>query len=378
VQYADYALWQRAVLGAESDAESIAAQQIDFWRVHLADLPDRLELPADRPRPAIASMAGARVDVRIDAATHAGLVELGRAHGATLFMVVHTALAVLLARLSGSSDVAIGTPLAGRGERELDDLIGMFVNTVVFRTRFESDEPFVELLGRQRESDLQAFAHADIPFERLVEVLNPPRSTAHHPLFQVGLSFQNIARTALELPGLAVEGLDADLAVSQFDLHLIVGDSYDESGVPAGMGGFFTYATDLFDAATVQGFAERLTRILAAVVADATTPVGDIELLDAAERDDVLARWNATEQQVDEAATLASLLDASVAADPRAVALVTDLPGGGREKVTYGELDARVNRLARYLISLGVGPESRVALALRRSVDLIVAMYAVA
>ncbi|KIA66200.1 peptide synthetase [Nocardia vulneris] len=378
VQYADYALWQRAVLGAESDAESIAAQQIDFWRTHLAGLPDRLELPADRPRPAIASMAGARVDVRIDAATHAGLVELGRAHGATLFMVVHTALAVLLARLSGSSDVAIGTPLAGRGERELDDLIGMFVNTVVFRTRFESDESFVELLGRQRESDLQAFAHADIPFERLVEVLNPPRSTAHHPLFQVGLSFQNIARTALELPGLAVEGLDADLAVSQFDLHLIVGDSYDESGVPAGMGGFFTYATDLFDATTVQGFAERLTRILAAVVADATTPVGDIELLDAAERDEVLARWNATEQQVDESATLASLLDAAVAADPRAVALVTDLPDGGREKVTYGELDARVNRLARYLISVGVGPESRVALALRRSVDLIVAMYAVA
>ncbi|WP_238815711.1 non-ribosomal peptide synthetase [Nocardia brasiliensis] len=378
VQYADYALWQRAVLGDESDVDSIAAQQIGFWRTQLAGLPDLLELPTDRPRPAVASMAGARVDVRVDAATHAGLVELGRAHGATLFMVVHTALAVLLARLSGAADIAIGTPVAGRGERELDDLIGMFVNTVVFRTRYESDESFVELLGRQRESDLQAFAHADVPFERLVEVLNPPRSTAHHPLFQVGLSFQNIARTALELPGLTVEGLDADLAVSQFDLHLIVGDSYDESGVPAGMGGFFTYATDLFDAATVQGFAERLNRILAAVVADATAPVGDIELLDAAERDTVLARWNATEAQVDTAATLASLLDAAVAADPRAVALVADLPDGGREKVTYGELDARVNRLARYLISVGVGPESRVGLALRRSVDLVVAMYAVA
>ncbi|WP_433665148.1 amino acid adenylation domain-containing protein [Nocardia sp. CA-128927] len=377
VQYADYALWQRAVLGDEADAESIAAQQISFWRSHLADLPDLLELPTDRPRPAIASMAGARVDVEIDAATHAGLVELARAHGATLFMVVHTALAVLLARLSGSADVAIGTPLAGRGERELDDLIGMFVNTVVFRTQFESGESFVELLGRQRESDLQAFAHADIPFERLVEVLNPPRSTAHHPLFQVGLSFQNIARAALELPGLAVSGLDADLAVSQFDLHLIVGDGYDESGVPTGMGGFFTYATDLFDAATVQGFAERFARILAAVVADATTPVGDIEVLDEIERDDVLGRWNATEQQVDQSATLVSLLDAAVAADPRSVALVVDLPAG-REKVTYEELDARVNRLARYLISVGVGPESRVALAFRRSADLVVAMYAVA
>ncbi|MBF6229605.1 amino acid adenylation domain-containing protein, partial [Nocardia abscessus] len=378
VQYADYALWQRAVLGAESDPESVAAQQIGFWRAQLAGLPDVLELPTDRPRPAVASMAGARVDIEIDAATHAGLVDLARAHGATLFMVVHTAFAVLLARLSGSSDIAIGTPIAGRGERALDDLIGMFVNTVVFRTRFEPGESFAALLGRQRESDLRAFAHADVPFERLVEVLNPPRSTAHHPLFQVGLSFQNIARTALELPGLTVAGVDADLDVSQFDLHLIVGDAYEESGAAAGIGGFFTYATDLFDRATVDGFAARFSRILAAVVADANTTVGDIELLADAERHDVLARWNATDQSVDASATLVSLLDASVAADPRATALVADAFDGERVELTYAELDARVNRLARHLISLGVGPESRVALALRRSVDLVVAMYAVA
>ncbi|WP_280412344.1 non-ribosomal peptide synthetase, partial [Nocardia asiatica] len=378
VQYADYALWQRAVLGAESDPESVAAAQIGFWRAQLAGLPDLLELPTDRSRPAVASMAGARVDIEIDAATHAGLVELARAHGATLFMVVHTAFAVLLARLSGSSDIAIGTPIAGRGERALDDLIGMFVNTVVFRTRFEPGESFAALLGRQRESDLRAFAHADVPFERLVEVLNPPRSTAHHPLFQVGLSFQNIARTALELPGLTVAGVDADLDVSQFDLHLIVGDAYEESGAAAGIGGFFTYATDLFDRATVDGFAARFSRILAAVVADANTTVGDIELLADAERHDVLTRWNATDQSVDASATLVSLLDASVAADPRSTAIVADGVGGERVELTYAELDARVNRLARHLISSGVGPESRVALALPRSVDLIVAMYAVA
>ncbi|WP_280490911.1 amino acid adenylation domain-containing protein, partial [Nocardia asiatica] len=378
VQYADYALWQRAVLGSESDPESVAAAQIGFWRAQLAGLPDLLELPTDRPRPAVASMAGARVDIEIDAATHAGLVELARAHGATLFMVVHTAFAVLLARLSGSSDIAIGTPIAGRGERALDDLIGMFVNTVVFRTRFKPGESFAALLGRQRESDLRAFAHADVPFERLVEVLNPPRSTAHHPLFQVGLSFQNIARTALELPGLTVAGVDADLDVSQFDLHLIVGDAYEESGAAAGIGGFFTYATDLFDRATVDGFASRFSRILAAVVADANTTVGDIELLADAERHDVLTRWNATDQSVDASATLVSLLDASVAADPRSTAIVADGVGGERVELTYAELDARVNRLARHLISSGVGPESRVALALPRSVDLIVAMYAVA
>ncbi|WP_040774040.1 non-ribosomal peptide synthetase, partial [Nocardia pneumoniae] len=391
VQYADYALWQRAVLGDESDPESIAAQQIAYWREHLTELPDLLELPTDRPRPAVASLAGGRVEMSVDAATHAGLVRLARANGATLFMVVHTALAVLLARLSGSGDIAIGTPVAGRGERELDDLIGMFVNTVVFRTRLSGGDSFTEVLARQRETDLQAFANADIPFERLVEVLNPRRSTAHHPLFQVGLSFQNVARAALELPGLAIAGVEADLNVSQFDLHLIVSDTYDEAGAAAGIGGYFTYATDLFDAETVRGFAQRLSRILAAVVADATTPVGDIEILDTAERIDVLSVWNATDRAIDPAAllggstpessaatTLAALLDSAVAAAPDAVALVADIQDSdGRQELTYAELDARVNRLARYLIAEGVGPESRVALALRRSVDLVVAMYAV-
>ncbi|MBF6297742.1 non-ribosomal peptide synthase/polyketide synthase [Nocardia amamiensis] len=376
VQYADYALWQRAVLGEESDPESIAAQQIGFWRAQLADLPDLLELPADRPRPAVASLAGARVDVGIDAATHAGLVELARAHGATLFMVVHTAFAVLLARLSGSDDIAVGTPVAGRGERELDDLIGMFVNTVVFRSRVDGGDSFADILARQRDIDLEAFAHADVPFERLVEVLDPPRSTARHPLFQVGLSFQNVARTALELPGLTVAGVDADLAVSQFDLHLIVGDAYDESGAPAGIGGFLTYATDLFDARTVQGFADRLSRVLSAVVADATVPVGDIDILADTERTD-LAGWNDTTHPVEPAATLGLLLRRSIAAAPGAVALVADRPGGGRTQLSYAELGARVNRLARYLISVGVGPESRVALAFHRSIDLVVAMYAV-
>nr|WP_253949727.1 non-ribosomal peptide synthetase [Nocardia terpenica] len=378
VQYADYALWQRAVLGDESDTGSIAAQQIAYWREELAGLPDVLELPADRPRPAVATLAGARVEVRIDAETHAGLVDLAHAHGATLFMVVHTALAVLLARLSGSDDVAVGTPVAGRGEAELDDLIGMFVNTVVFRTRLDRGEGFSDLLVRQRETDLQAFAHADIPFERLVEVLNPLRSTAHHPLFQVGLSFQNLARTALELPGLSVAGVDADLDVSQFDLHLIVADSYDEDGSAAGIGGFFTYATDLFDAETVEAFTDRFARLLTEIVADATVPVGDIEILAADERDRVLIERNDTAHPV-EPATLASLLDATVSASPEAIALVADWPAStaGPLELSYADLDARVNRLARHLVSLGVGPESRVALAFRRSVDLIVAMYAV-
>ncbi|MEU8901536.1 amino acid adenylation domain-containing protein, partial [Nocardia sp. NPDC048505] len=369
VQYADYTLWQRELLGSADQPGSPAAEQLGYWRSALAGLPDQLELPRDRPRPAVQSYAGGQVDLRIDAATHAALAELARTEGTTLFMVVHTALAVLLARLSGTDDIAIGTPMAGRGDAALDDLIGMFVNTLVFRTRYDANESFTELLARQRETDLQAFANADIPFEQLVEVLNPARSTARHPLFQVGLSFQNLALSALELPGLTIASLPANRQLSQFDLHVIVADTYDSDG-PTGIGGFFTYATDLFDRSTVQGFADRFVRLLTEIVAAPERAVGDLELLDAAERSALVESAGA---QVDTPGTLASLLAATVAADPKAEALVTD----DGTQLTYAELDARVNRLARHLIALGVGPESRVGLAIRRSVDLVVAMYAV-
>ncbi|WP_234293439.1 condensation domain-containing protein, partial [Nocardia jinanensis] len=182
IQYADYSIWQRELLGDEADPESLAAQQAGYWQSALAGVPDQLDLPTDRPRPAVQSFAGSRVDIAIDAETHAGLQRVARQQGATLFMVVHSALAVLLSRLSGSDDITIGTPVAGRGERALDDLIGMFVNTLVFRTELDRGESFAELLSRQRETDIAAFAHADVPFERLVEVLNPARSTARHPL----------------------------------------------------------------------------------------------------------------------------------------------------------------------------------------------------
>ncbi|MEV4124030.1 amino acid adenylation domain-containing protein [Nocardia sp. NPDC049707] len=373
VQYADYTVWQRALLGSADQPGSMAAAQIAFWRRALADLPDELELPRDRPRPPVQSFAGGQVELRIDARAHAALTELARAEGATLFMVVHTALAMLLARLSGTDDIAIGTPIAGRGEAVLDDLIGMFVNTLVFRTRVDANAGFTELLARQRDIDVQAFAHADVPFEQLVEVLNPVRSTARHPLFQVGLSFQNLAPAAMELPGLTVTELATDRGLSQFDLHVIMADSYDVDGVPTGIGGFFTYAADLFDESTVRSFVDRFVRMLDAVIVDPRVPVGAIDLLASDERARILTTWNDTGHQLNTATTLVSLLDETVAAAPESTALVA----ADGTRITYGELDVRVNRLARYLISLGIGPESRVALAIRRSVDLVVAMYAV-
>ncbi len=231
---------------------------------------------------------------------------------------------------------------------------------------------FEVVLARARETDLQAFAHADVPFERLVEVLNPARSTARHPLFQVGLSFQNLEQTTFELPGLSVSALDADTQISQFDLHLIVTDRYQDDGRAAGVVGTLTYAKDLFDHSTAEGFADRLSRILLAVAADPVAPVGDIEVLDAGERELVVSGWNATDHVVDGSLTLVDLFDAQVARTPDAVAVVF-----AGESLSYAEFDARVNRLARYLISVGVGPESLVALAMARSVDLVVGMYAV-
>ncbi|MFB7722125.1 non-ribosomal peptide synthase/polyketide synthase [Nocardia sp. NPDC056100] len=372
-QYADYALWQRALLGAESDAESIAAQQLTFWRETLAGLPDQLDLPADFPRPARQSLRGKRIAFGVDAQLHAELTQVGRRHGATLFMVVHAAFSALLARLSGTADITVGTPIAGRGEAALDDIIGMFVNTLALRTEIDAAEPFSALLGRVRTADIAAFTHADVPFERLVEVLNPQRSTARHPLFQVGFSFQNHERAALELPGLTVSEVEFDNEIAQFDLHLFAVDHYGAAGVPAGVELTLGYATDLFTEATALRFAAALRRVLETVAAEPDSIVGSIDLLGANLRERVLTEWNATAHAV-APVTLVDLVDAQAAATPDAVAL---LSADGEIALSYAEFDARVNRLARRLIADGVGPEQTVVLAMRRSVELVIAMYAV-
>ncbi|MEV6432954.1 amino acid adenylation domain-containing protein, partial [Nocardia sp. NPDC051463] len=371
VQYADYALWQRAVLGSEEDPESLAAKQAAYWQATLAGLPDQLEIPTDRPRPPAQSFQGKAIRFEISPDRHVRLRELARANNASLFMVVHAALTVLLARLSGTDDIAVGTPIAGRGERELDDLIGMFVNTLVFRTKVDGGKPFSALLADVRERDLEAFAHADVPFERLVELLNPVRSTARNPLFQVGLSFQNLAETTLELPGLTASAVDFELQMAKTDLQVTLYDRYAEDGTPAAIVTEFGYAIDLFDEATVQGFADRFVVVLDAIIADATMPVGEIDLLAPAERERIVLDWNDTAHEV--APEL--LLDGyrrTAAAYPDAVAVSYE----GAE-LTYREFDERVNKLARLLISQGVGAESLVGLAVRRSLDLVVGMYAI-
>ncbi|MGF0253978.1 non-ribosomal peptide synthase/polyketide synthase, partial [Rhodococcus erythropolis] len=369
VQYADYSLWQREVLGSEDDSESLISQQISYWTETLADLPDVIELPSDRSRPDVASMRGERFAFEISGDVHRRLDALARENNATLFMALHSALAVLMARLSGTSDIAVGTPVAGRGDEALDDLVGMFVNTLVLRTEVDPAQAFTDLLAAASDSALGAFAHSDVPFERLVDVLAPARSQARHPLFQVVLSLQNLAQTALELPGLAIKAAEIDTTTAKFDLELAVTESIGEDGIQQGLSAEFTFAADLFDVSTVEGFARRLVRILETVVSVPSIVVGDIDILDAAERG-VLADVHGGQSV---SGTLVEILTAAAAVDPSADAIRFD-----GESISYRELDERSSRLARVLIAKGVGPEDRVAIAIPRSADSVLALWAVA
>ncbi|WP_342671594.1 amino acid adenylation domain-containing protein, partial [Rhodococcus phenolicus] len=371
VQYADYSIWQREMLGSEGDPQSVAARQIDFWKRELADLPDEIPLPSDRPRPAVATSRGDLLRFSVDAPLRNRLNSVARDNNATLFMVVHSALAALLSRLSGLRDIAIGSPVAGRGDVALDDLIGMFVNPLVLRSTVDPADRFTDLLARVRAADLRAFANAEVPFERLVEVLNPVRSQSRHPLFQVALAFQNMDNARLELPGLTVSGVEFDYDLAKFDLQVTVAD-HPDGGAEHGLLVEMSYATDLFDTSTVESIAARFVRVLEAVAADPAAVVGDIELLDTTERDVLVAGTDATRHDIDGSTTLPMLFEARAAEHPGTVAVVS-----GGDALTYGEFASRVNRLARTLIAQGVGPEVRVALAMRRSADLLVAMYAV-
>ncbi|WP_280402151.1 non-ribosomal peptide synthetase, partial [Nocardia carnea] len=369
VQYADYALWQREVLGSEDDPDSLISGQIRYWKQQLAGIPDELALPADRPRPAVSSYVGGVHSFVIGPDMRRRIAELGRRHNASPFMVVHSALVALLTRLTGESDIAVGTPVAGRGEPALENLVGMFVNTLVLRTQVEGGTTFADLLAEVRNTDLQAFAHADVPFERLVEVLNPTRSQARHPFFQVALSFENLPDRHFELPELRVAPVDYEIGLEKFDLSLNFRGMGDDTNSP--MLGELSFSRDLFDPGTAASFADRFVRLLEAAVSDPSLPVGDFDVLDRSERARVLAEWNTTDHALPESLLLDGFQRAA-AAYPDRVAVSfegTDL--------TYGEFAGRVNRLARLLIAQGVGPESLVGLLVSRSVDLVVGMYAV-
>jgi amino acid adenylation domain-containing protein len=372
VQYADYAVWQHELLGDEDDPGSLAARQLGFWQETLRDLPEQLDLPLDHARPAVASQRGDAVGFTVPARLHAALAALARDNHATPFMVLQAAVAALLSRMGAGSDIPLGTPVAGRTDDAVDDLIGFFVNMLVLRTDVGGDPSFQELLGRVRATDLAAYAHQDLPFERLVEVLNPARSMASHPVFQVLLSLNSTATGPdAVLPGLRAEGVPVDTGVSKFDLAFGFTPYPAVEGAHPALHGVLEYRGDLFRAETAEAMSRRLLRLLEEVCAQPKTRVSEIDVLESGEAETILEHWNPVDAE-SVPATVPELFAARVRRAPRHTAVVFE-----GDELSYRELDERSNRLARYLIERGAGPERPVAVALPHSGQWMVALLAV-
>ncbi|WP_156781273.1 condensation domain-containing protein, partial [Mycobacterium gordonae] len=376
VQYVDYTLWQRAQLGELEDPDSRIAAQLAYWEQALAGMPEHLQIPTDRPYPPVADYRGDRVAIDWPAELQQQVAAVAREHQATTFMVVQAALAVLLSKLSDSSDVAVGFPIAGRRDPVLDNLVGFFVNTLVLRVDLAGDPGVGELLAQVQTRSLAAYEHQDVPFELLVERLNPTRSLAHHPLVQVVLSWQNLP-TAADGSGLGeveLTPLPIDVHTARMDLDFFLAERWDESGEPAGIGGEVEFRTDVFDTASIEVLVERLRRVLAALVADPTRRLSSIDLLDEAEhaRLDQLGNRAALTGPVNASGSIPAVFAAQVARTPEARALTFD----GRTW-TYRELEEAANQFAHLLIDRGAGSGDVVALVLERSVQAVVAMVAV-
>ncbi|MFK0182535.1 amino acid adenylation domain-containing protein, partial [Streptomyces xanthochromogenes] len=373
IQYADYTLWQQEVLGEPDADDSLMNRQLAYWQDKLAGLPEEATLPADRPRPAVASYRGDTVTVHCPPGTHTALADLARESGATLFMAAQAALATVLAVSGAGPDVPIGSPVAGRTDEALDDLVGFFVNTLVLRTDVAGDPTFRELLGRVRETDLGAWAHQDLPFDRLVEALNPERSGARHPLFQVMLTLVQAGSTdpGTDFPGLRTRAEYSATRTAKFDLTVGFDEHLTPDGLPAGLDITAEYATDLYDPETVEALLGRLLRLLGEAAAHPDTPLSGLDLLDPAERTLLLDTWTGRATPVPDA-SLAALFAAQAARTPDAVALTHV----GRSW-TYAEADAVSSRFAHRLAGLGVGPETVVAVLMERSADLVLALLAI-
>ncbi|HEX6371119.1 MAG TPA: amino acid adenylation domain-containing protein [Longimicrobium sp.] len=361
VQYADYAVWQRERLRGETLEREMA-----YWRGRLAGAPALLELPTDRPRPAAQTQRGGRVPFRLSATLAERLREVGRREDATLYMVLLAAFQVLLARYAGTGDVVIGSPVAGRTRREVEELIGLFINTLVLRTDLSGDPSFATVLRRVREATLGAYEHQQVPFEKLVEELQPERSLSHAPLFQVMFSLQNAEPRAAGLAGLRIGEVQAEVGTTRFDLALALLEG------AGGVEGVLTYSTDLFERNTIRRMARHLERLLQQAADDPDRPLSALSLLDEAERRQVVEEWNRTEAMVPAGTCIHHLFQAQVERTPDAVALVFE-----DQTLSYAELNARANRLARHLATLGVGPEVRVGLCMERGVEMVISILAV-
>ncbi len=361
IQFADFALWQRQQLQGEA-----LETQIAFWRRYLEGAPDSLALPTDRTRPPLPSFRGAMHTIFLPESLSAELKALGRRENVTLFMTLLAAFEVLIARYSGQDDIVVGSPITGRNRVDLERLIGFFVNTLALRTDLTGNPTFRELLGRIRESTLDAFAHKDLPFARLVEELKPGRSSNQTPLFQVLFALEYLETTSLQVAGLAFEPLEFDFNWAKFDLSLTISE---RSG---GLRVSLNYDTDLFDEVTIRRMAGHFQRLLEGIVADPGQPIIELPLLTEDERQQMLVQWNDTARGIPADRCIHQLFEEQAARTPESVAVVFQ-----DQRLTYAELNARSDQLAQYLRDLGVGPEMLVAICLERSVEMVVGLLGI-
>ncbi len=362
IQYADYAVWQRRWMEAGEKA-----RQLDYWHELLSGTQPVLELPLDHPRPAQQSFLGARQDMALEPSLVAGLKALAQREGVTLFMLLLASFQVFLYRYSGQSDIRVGVPIANRNRVETESLIGFFVNTQVLKADLDGQMTFAQLLQHTKRRALEAQAHQDLPFEQLVEALQPERSLSHNPLFQVMFNHQAKTPSAeQQLPGLRVASLELETQSAQFDLSLDTQETGD------GLWASLTYATDLFNTATASRMLGHWLNLLRAAVANPAMALQDLATLDATERQQLLYQWNATERAYPQGQWVHQLIEAQVLAQPDAPALRF-----GDVSLSYAELNRRANRLAHRLIEAGVGPDALVGLAVERSIEMVVGLLAV-
>ena len=362
LQYADYAVWQRNQLQGEN-----LDKLLNYWKQQLADAPATLDLPTDRPRPAVQRFRGEARSFAFSQKLSEEVIRLSRQFGVTPFMTLLASFQLLLARYSGQKDILVGAVIANRNRPEVEGLIGLFANTVPLRTKLDRDPTFCELLELVKDTALDAYAHQDMPFERLVEELRPERSLSYNPLFQVMFSMQSAARRAFELTGLQIQPFGGVVgATAKFDISFFLLDGVD------GFSGRVEYNTDLFDATTIDRMLRHYLRLVEAALADPETRTSQLQLLDEAERTQVLCDFNRTDAKYSQDLPLHDLVARQVEMTPDAVALIC-----GNERVSYRDLNARANQLAHYLIKRGAGPEVLVGIYCERSADMLVGILGI-
>lgn len=361
IQYADFAEWQRQRLQGE-----VLEEQLEYWRRQLADIPPMLSLPADKPRPPATSYRGANVPVKVERKLYEGLKELGQQEGVTLFMTLLAVYKILLHRYSGQNDIVVGTPIANRNRAEIENLIGFFANTLVLRTDLGGEPAFRELLARIKEVTVGAYAHEDLPFETLVDALQPERDLSRNPLFQVWFALEATPGEAYELTGLTMSSLAVEDTTAKFDLTLTLVEIEGE------LAGQFNYNVDLFEEATVKRLATHFERLIEEIVSAPERKITQLALLSEAELERIVDEWNATETEYDHEASLHGLFEAQAKKTPDAIALAFE-----DQTLTYLALNERANKLARHLRKLGVGPGTLAGICLERSLEMVVGLIGI-